>query len=155
MAGGLNFIPGYEYIMGILDKHDFVKTFFCRVRYTMGFFDWIGGKLTSAYNWAADKVTSAYNWVADKVSTVWTAAKDVATTVHQDARDLAAGVRDTAKDVRQSTENVINKNLDTIRGLGDNARGAVGDVSQGLSNLGWPLAIGAAGLGAIYFMTKK
>lgn len=120
----------------------------------MGFFS----GLQSVFNWVKDEATSAYNWIGEKISGAYSKAESVVQTLHQDARDLVGG----AKDIVVKTEdvykdvvgNVIDKTASTVVGVADDARGAVGDVSKGLGQLGWPLAVGAAAVAAVMLLKK-
>lgn len=121
----------------------------------MGFFDGI----SSMYNWVSGKVSSAYNWVSDKASNVYTKAEKVATIIHQDARDLVGGVGSTVQTAEKEVINLVGKMSDNstklIGGLGNNAQGAIGDVSKGLGNIAMPLAIGAVAVAGLYLFAKK
>jgi phage-related protein len=124
----------------------------------MGFFDRITSGFSSAFNYVKDKATSAYNYVANAISGAGQKVESVVQTLHQDARDLVSGAgnligktEDTYKDV---VVGVFDKTGSTITGVADSARGAVGDVSKGLGQLGWPLAVGAVAVAAVMLLKK-
>lgn len=109
-------------------------------------------KKKSFFSTITDGIRKAWDWASDGV-------KKLVTTVHDDVKGIIGGVHDDARNIIKGVKQVTVHTEDTVSGIikevSHDAKDLGVSVGKDLSQMSWPLAVGAVAVAGVFLLTQK